>query len=190
MSKSIVRLAFDGSVAKAAPPVSCHSTQRVDRAERQVGAGGHAALGQQPGHLRGREVRVEHEAGALAHEGQVAGGGQLVAAVGGAAVLPDDGAVQRLAGAAVPGHDRLALVGDPDGGDRPSSSAATAGQRGPHGVGDVDGVVLHPPRPGEVLRELAGTTRPHGAGRRRAARLRTPVVPASTAMTKAMDGSR
>jgi hypothetical protein len=35
----------------------------------------------------------------------------------GAAVLPDDGVVDRLAGAAVPQHRGLALVGDADGGD-------------------------------------------------------------------------
>src|SRR5207244_11465518 len=42
---------------------------------------------------------------------------QRSAGVGGAAILPDDGVVDRLAGRAVP-HDRgLALVGDADGGD-------------------------------------------------------------------------
>ena len=49
---------------------------------------------------------------------EVPGRGQLVAAGGGAPVLPDDGAVAGPAGAAVPGHDRLPLVGDAEGGDR------------------------------------------------------------------------
>ena len=38
--------------------------------------------------------------------------------VGGAAILPDDGVVHRLAGRAVPHHRRLALVGDADAGQR------------------------------------------------------------------------
>ena len=42
---------------------------------------------------------------------------QLGADVGGAAVLPDDGAVHGLPGGAVPHHGGLALVGDADRGD-------------------------------------------------------------------------
>ena len=42
---------------------------------------------------------------------------QLRADVGGAAVLPDDGAVHGLPGGAVPDHGGLALVGDADRGD-------------------------------------------------------------------------
>ena len=42
---------------------------------------------------------------------------QFGADVGGAAVLPDDGAVHGLAGGAVPHHGGLALVGDADRGD-------------------------------------------------------------------------
>ena len=49
---------------------------------------------------------------------------QLVAAVGGAAVLPDERAVQRLAGLGVPDADGLALVGDAD---RRQLAAATPG---------------------------------------------------------------
>ena len=40
----------------------------VDGAERQVGRDRHAALGQQPLDLGGREVRVEHETGGGAHQ--------------------------------------------------------------------------------------------------------------------------
>ena len=58
---------------------------------------------------------------------------QPLAEVGGAAVLPDDRVVDRLAGLAVPDDRRLALVGDADRGDRrraaararPSASTAT-----------------------------------------------------------------
>ena len=41
----------------------------------------------------------------------------LVAEAGGAAVLPDDGVADRLAGLAVPDDGGFALVGDADGGD-------------------------------------------------------------------------
>ena len=105
----------DGSVTSACAAGEVPDDPAVDRAQRQVGAGRHAALGEQPGHLGGREVRVEHEAGAPAHEREVAGCGEGGATVGGAPVLPHDGPVEGPAGAAVPGHHRLALVGDADG---------------------------------------------------------------------------
>ena len=47
----------------------------------------------------------------------VAGRAQRARRIGGAAVLPDDGVVDRLAGRAVPDHGGLALVGDADAGD-------------------------------------------------------------------------
>ena len=54
------------------------------------------------------------EPGPLADQRLVPGLAQLVAARGGAPVLPDERAVDRLAGRRVPGDDGLALVGDPD----------------------------------------------------------------------------
>ena len=42
----------------------------VDRPQREVGAVGYPALGEHPLQLGSREVRVEHESGALAHHGQ------------------------------------------------------------------------------------------------------------------------
>jgi hypothetical protein len=72
------------------------------------------ALADQPLDLRAGEVGVEHEPGALAHERLTSLLAELVAAGGGAAVLPHERAVERVAGLAVPGDDRLALVGDPD----------------------------------------------------------------------------
>ena len=90
----------------------------VDGAEgeaRVAGRQGELAGAQQPGRLGGAEVRVEDEPRRLAHEGQVAGAGQLGAQGRRAAVLPDDGPVQRLPGRAVEGHEGLALVGDADG---------------------------------------------------------------------------
>ena len=68
--------------------------------------------------LRRREVRVEDQARGAADHRFVAGRAQLVAALGGAPVLPDDRARTRRAGRAVPDHHRLALVRDADRGDR------------------------------------------------------------------------
>src|SRR5690606_19485134 len=72
-----------------------------------------------------------------------------------AAILPDDGAVDGLAGLAVPDDHGLALVGDADG-----EAILGAEPGGPEGVGeggrdaleDLGGLVLHPAR----LREMLG----------------------------------
>ena len=77
---------------------------------------------------------------------------------GGAAVLPHDGPVQRLAAGAVEGDHGLALVGHADGGHGVGGlgqPGADLGQRGPDGVPDLSGVVLDPPGAGVVLGELA-----------------------------------
>jgi hypothetical protein len=84
----------------------------VDRAEdRPLGPRG---VAQQPLDLGPGEVGVDRQPGALAHQRLVSGLPQLVAAPRGAAVLPDEGPVDRLAAVRVPGDDGLALVGDPD----------------------------------------------------------------------------
>ena len=89
--------------------------------------------------------------------GLVAVGLQSGADVGGAAVLPDDGAVHGLAGGAVPHHGGLALVGDADRGDvlcrqrRPSPAPrGSVDRRGP----DVLRLVLDPAGGREMLREF------------------------------------
>ena len=104
------------------------------------------------------EVGVEDQPGPLAHQRLVAGLAQLVAARGGAAVLPDQRAVDRLAGRRVPGDDRLALVGDPDRRPArapwiPASAIASIATRRRH-LPDLAGVVLDPAGPREVLLEL------------------------------------
>jgi hypothetical protein len=73
------------------------------------------------------------------------------------AVLPHDGPEERLAAAAVEGHQGLALIGDADGGH----GVAGLGQPGTHlgqgghdGLPDLGGIVLDPPRSGEVLGQL------------------------------------
>ena len=72
---------------------------------------------EQPGDLGGREIRIEHQAGFLRDRGLMPGRAQRRAGVGGAAVLPDDGVVDRPAVDAIPDDRGLALVGDADAGD-------------------------------------------------------------------------
>src|SRR5690606_4717485 len=81
---------------------------------------------------------------------------EAAAAVGRAAVLPDDGAVDGPAGGPVPEHRRLALVRQPEageiGGVEAGPSQGVAGD-GELGVEDLAGVVLDPAGAGVVLRE-------------------------------------
>ena len=115
------------------PPVRFHSSQAVDRAERQVGRpAGHAALGaaatpsswpRSTGRAPGRCARAPGR-----------GGRRRRASSQRPAVRRSCHTMARCsgcAGAAVPGHDGLALVGDADGGDRlvrarPSTSSRVA----------------------------------------------------------------
>ena len=65
-----------------------------------------------PRHLGAGKVRIEHQAGALPDQALGADFLQFRAARGGAAVLPDDGRINRLAGLAIPDDGGFALVGD------------------------------------------------------------------------------
>ena len=70
---------------------------------------------EQPGDLGRGEIRIEQQAGrarSRASRGRRARSAAQASC--GAAVLPDDGVVDRLAGRAVPDHRGLALVGDAD----------------------------------------------------------------------------
>ena len=122
------------------PPVSFQISQVSMVPKATSGPGRTPPSVKQPLELGAREVRVEHEAGGGPHQRQVAGVAQLVAAAGGAPVLPHDGPVQRPAGAAVPGHDGLALVGDADRGDRSRrrrGGGADLAEHVDHGVPDL-----------------------------------------------------
>ena len=68
-----------------------------------------------PPDLGGREVGVEHEPSALAHQLLMTRRPQLLAAIRGPSILPDDRVAKGLAGDAIPEHDRLALIRDADG---------------------------------------------------------------------------
>ena len=135
---------------------------RVDRAERELAGLGARARAvdvvENPGELRAREVRVEHQTGALAEQRLGALRSQAIADVRRAPILPDDGVGDGLAGLAIP-HDRgLALVGDADRGDV-ARTHARAGQHlhGDAGLRrpDLQRVVLDPAWLRKDLSELA-----------------------------------
>ena len=88
---------------------------RVDCAEGQVGRCCDAAFGKQPFEFTGREIGVEDKSGAIAHEVEMSGGFERLASRCGAAVLPHDCPMKEFPGLAVPNHDRLSLIRDPDG---------------------------------------------------------------------------
>ena len=124
-----------------------------------LGAGPRARhVVEDPADLRGREVRVQDEAGALADHVLHALGAQAVAEAGGAPVLPDDGVGHGPAVLAVP-HDRgLALVGDADRRHvpRPQRGLPEGFDRGRDlARPDLLGIVLHPAGVREDLAELA-----------------------------------
>ena len=125
----------------------------VDRAESQVAMGcgdvGAVHMVQDPADLGCREVRVDHQAGAVADLRFHAMCTQLRAQRFAAPVLPDDGVVDRLAGAAVPHHRGLALVGDADAGDvlrRQPGLGQHLVRGGQLAVPDLVRLVFHPAR--------------------------------------------
>src|SRR5205823_12624404 len=126
-----------------------------DRAEG--GARIDAAFPDQPLDLGAGEVGVDDEAGALAEQSLVPGLAQLVATGGGAPVLPDDRAVERLPAHRLPGDDGLALVRDADSRERAAVDARLLDRLVRDALGDLPdlvGVVLDPAGAREVLLEL------------------------------------
>ena len=176
-----------GRVHAVAPPVRFQSTHEstVPNARSVVGArrrpraaATRASSPRSTGRARGRCAR-----GPAARAPAARSSSQRAR---GAPVLPHDRPVPRPAGAAVPHHDRLALVGDADRGDGvavASTAATTSPSVSCTDAPDLVGVVLDPAR---AAGSAAGTP-----GRRTARRtpsastatVRTPVVPASIART-------
>ena len=72
---------------------------------------------EQPGDLAGGKIRIEQQPGLGGDLRLMAGAAQRIAKIRGAAVLPDDGVVDRLAAGAVPDNRGFALIGDADAGD-------------------------------------------------------------------------
>ncbi len=133
----------------------------IDGAELELAApGAFARAGdvvEYPGHFSAGKIGIDDQAGLGRNCRLMAFGLQASADVGGAAVLPDDGAVNGLAGDAVPHHRGFALVGDTDGGNvlgrdiRPLQRlAAGRHRRGP----DVLRLVFDPARGRKMLREF------------------------------------
>ncbi len=112
-------------------------------------------LAQEPRDLRPREVGIGHQPRAATQLGFVARLAELAAQRRRAPVLPDDRPVHRLQRLPVPEDDRLPLVGDPEG---PHLGARgrfqSLARHLPGHLPDLERVVLHPTRPGEVLREF------------------------------------
>ncbi len=72
---------------------------------------------QQPLDLGAGKIGIKQQAGARGDHALLSGSLQPGADIGGAAVLPDDGGMDRLAGRTVPDQGRFPLVGDADGRD-------------------------------------------------------------------------
>ena len=69
---------------------------------------------QNPAQLGCGEVGVDQQSGALADHRLMAGGLEFGTVAGGAAILPDNGAIEQLAAGGVPHQGGFALVGDAD----------------------------------------------------------------------------
>src|SRR5690606_4830149 len=110
-----------------------------------------------PRHLGAREIGVEQQAGLFREFRLQPLFPELLAEGGGAAVLPDDGVVDRAARGLVPDHRGLALVGDADGRDVGSLQLRLLQRllHRPHrGFPKVLRVVLDPAGSREMLRKL------------------------------------
>ncbi len=82
-------------------------------------------VGKHPGELRTGEIGIEQQAGLSGEDLLQPLALQLGAIGSGAAVLPDDGIVDRLAGIALPNDNGFALVGDSDSGNGFRSRSAS-----------------------------------------------------------------
>jgi hypothetical protein len=121
---------------------------------------------EQPGELRGGEVRVEDESGLAPDRPLEASGSQASAQIRRATILPDDRPVHRTARVAVPHDGRLTLVRDAERRDLGAAhpgAPARAAQDPARDPPDLLGVVLDPPRLRIVLRELAVGASHHAA---------------------------
>ncbi|MGY3134299.1 hypothetical protein ACVWZM_004981 [Bradyrhizobium sp. USDA 4501] len=133
----------------------------VDGAEQEFAALGALARArhviEDPGDFGAGEIGIDDQTGLGRNHRLMALGLEFCADVGGAAVLPDDGAVHGLSGGAVPHHGGLALVGDADRGDifRLEAGLLQRLTAHHHGRGpDVLRLVLDPAGGGEMLRKL------------------------------------
>ena len=102
----------------------------IDGAEGELAALGAGACAghivENPRDLGRGEVGIEDQAGLCETVFASAAGFEARAMSGGAAVLPDDGVMDGLAGCALPDDDGFALVGDADGGNIAGARAGFA----------------------------------------------------------------
>ena len=160
----------------------------VDRPEQQIAGGGRgaslgAAVIEDPGQLERRGIGRDGQAGQCAEAvgAERIAGGQPLARAGRPRVLPDDRVVDRPPGPARPDDGRLALVADPDRGQRARIGARVT-QRdpdaGPHALEDLLGIVLDPAgsRGDLGVLQLVAGDRPPGPVEQDAAAARRPLV--------------
>ena len=105
-----------------------------------------------PGDLGPGEVGVRHEAGLFPDQRSEPLRFQAVAGGGGAAVLPDDGVIDRPARRTLPDDRRFPLVGDAEGGDVGGAQARILQGQGRHaglGLPDLHGDRAPPSRAGD-----------------------------------------
>ena len=119
-----------GGIGRVAPAAGQPPQQpTVDGAEGKLarfsGGSGARHLVEQPGQLGGREIGIEEQARRGRYAELIPGFLQLAAGLGGAAILPDDRAMDGPAGAAVPDDRGFALIGDADAGHWLASIPAT-----------------------------------------------------------------
>ncbi len=161
MLNSSVREALVASVACDLAAGQPPQQIAVHRAEQQLAA--HCALAraghmiEDPGDFGAGKIGIDDQAGLGRDRGLVAFALEFGADVGGAAVLPDDGAMHGGTSGAIPHHNGFALVGDADRGDVLGADAgllnrlaAGRNRRGP----DVLRLVLDPAGRREMLREF------------------------------------
>ena len=134
----------------------------IDGAEHQLAAFGALSRAgnviENPCHFRSGKIGVDDQPGFRSDRGLVTLCLQSGADLSGAAVLPDNGAMNRLPGGAVPHHGGLALVGDPDRGDVPCGDIGFLQRLAAGGEGripDILRLVLDPAGGGKVLREFS-----------------------------------
>ncbi len=125
-----MRDALVASVAWTLPPVSRHSryVSTVPKASSPRAAQS-ADLGvflQQPRELGAGEIGIEQKPGPGGEGRLEPVAFEARANVGGATILPDDGAMDRASGAAVPQQRGFALIGDADSGDILGAGAGLA----------------------------------------------------------------
>ena len=110
-----------------------------------------------PGEFRRREIRIEEKPGPRGDGGFGSRLAKVGAGIGGPPILPDDRAMHRLAGLAVPDDDGLALVGDAERRDigRPDPGLANRGATGgDDGAPDFLGIMLDPAGLRKILRQF------------------------------------